>query len=357
MSFDKAKPGLILLGAKEFPRSKNFGGSEAFYNSYKKIRDYFTSKDTIGIEDHELLDLFNSDESPDEHDTRIAAYITERVKNNNVSDLIIYYTGHGGYAPQNGGYILATKSSRDDNLGVSSITLKNLSITISKCARNIRTYLILDCCFAGDAVMSFQSDNVEILKKQIDDDFPSKGISLLCSSSKDLPSIIVKERNITMFSEGLEMALRNGNKFSSNPYLTFRELHQLVLSHLKDLNPGEFVRPEIHTPKMPQGDIADIPLFPNKAKKNPYDIQARKKAFESKIVSNDLVGACKLFMDFIVDFDTTKKYEMEMILTAAECNGLEEEKTSGALNRESYQSDRKKLYIKMMTIVKDLMTV
>jgi len=305
MSIEKGKVGVILLGAQSFPNSVNYGSSEAFSNSYKKIKAFLTDDSKgLGLNPQtDILDLFDSDSSADAQDVSISAFIRDR-KQKKIEDLIIYYTGHGGYAPENGGYLLTIKSTRDDNPGVSSLTFKTLSITISKYATDLRIYFILDCCFAGEAI--YQSTSLEIIKKQVENDFPSKGIAFLCAASKELPAIIVKERNITQFTEGLEKALREGSKIINNGYLTLREIEKITFENIKELNktnPSEIIRPEVHSPDQREGDIAGIRHFPNYAfLRKIYDFKEQRKEIMVRLGNDNLWEASQLLQTFTFNF-------------------------------------------------------
>ena len=364
MPIEKDRVGLVLLGSQVFPKSKNFVSSKAFFNSYQKIKSLFCDAGCLGVPAHHTLDLFDSEHGPDDQDALVSTYIQNLKDSRQITDLIIYYIGHGSYAPENGGYLLAIRTSRDDNLGISSITMKSLARTVSKKARNIRTFIILDCCFSGDARHVFQSPQNDLLRKAIEDDFPTEGVALFCSSSSADPSLIIPERNITMFTEAFEKALRRGTHAINRPYLSLHELKKLTFQFIKELNPGEFVRPEVHTPSQGAGDIAEIPHFPNLGfKVNGYDILAREKLLEAKVIHNDLSGLGAAFMDFVSDFDVNKKYRMEAILIGSDCNDLNEtfidlkrDRDEDENKREKFRDKRRELYVKILSIVHDLTT-
>ena len=124
----------------------------------------------------------------------------------------------------------------------------------------------------------------------------------------------------------------------------------ITLDIIKNLNPGEAIRPEIHTPNQDEGDISDIPFFPNPAfKNNPYDILARGKIIKTHLCFNDFTTAVKFLMDFVEDFDIDNKYEESVILLAAESHELN--KIRAELPRYEYRNERKELYSKMLEIL------
>lgn len=358
MPLERDRVGLVLLGASEFPDSTHFTGSEAFLNSKKRIKDFFLN--AVQINNEQILDLFDQDLSPNTIDASIESFVTKR--KGGMQDLFIFYSGHGGYDSLNGGFLLAIRQSRDANLGVSSVTAKSLGKTLTKSAYDLRLFLILDCCFAAEIYTEFfQSPVNDVIEKQISSSFPEKGLALLCSTSKDDPSLIIKERGITMFSEGLENALRKGTSRIEREYLSLRELGTLTYSYIKDMNKGEGVRPEVHTLIMPKGDIADIPLFTNFAYQQrgtdiAYNIETRKEEIESNMMDNNVMIMRSLFISFVKDFDKEAKYSKEKVKLASRCLALEDLKpTKEDIDRyERYLGDRMKIYEDILTIINEI---
>jgi hypothetical protein len=359
MPLEKDKIGLILLGASSFPKAPSFQGSEAFTQAKDRIRGFFGKNFFTDENTDKILDLFDTPEEPDYIDEQINDFIEKN--RTDIKDLVIYYVGHGGYDSDNG-FLLTIKKSRQANLGVSSITAKSLGRTLSKSANKLRLFLILDCCFAGEIFNQFQSPVMDVVHRSISESFPENGLALLCATSKDKPAIIVKDRNITMFSEGLDSAFRKGNPNIKSEYLSFRQIAELTYSLIKQNNPGEAVRPEVHSPKMSNGDIADLPHFINNSYTAQgvaiaYDIDARKKEIEDNIMNNNLQNASKLFMDFVNDFDRKKNYIITVCLTVAKCNELEEGKPAkGTPDYEQYKKERLELYSEILKIVHDIRT-
>ena len=362
MPLEKNKTGLILLGAKEFPNSEHFTGSGAFYNANEKIKKYFIDNyDLVYSEDitrTDILNLFNTEKDPNEIDQVIRQFIQ---LNSRKEDLVVHYVGHGGF-DNTVGFLLAIKKSRDENLGVSSITSKSLGKTLSKIANHLRLYIILDCCFSAAFFDSIQAPIIDLVKKDVEDNFPQNGIALLCATSKSRPAMIIRAGAITMFSEGLEMALTKGSTKIENEFLTLRDIGNVTYSYIKDSNPGEAIKPEVHSPKMQNGDIADAPFVKNysfdipQGLINAFDINKRQKDIAECVRLNNVLDLSKLFMDFVADFDKKKKYRTIEPRISAICNRLENERfpvdSPGYIQ---YLKDRDDLYERILTIVFDIL--
>ena len=354
MPLEKNKVSLIVVGASSFPKSRNFQTDTAFLSAKNRIVDFFCDPHGLSLEKNKILDLFDLDESSDAQDNAIFEFIT-RMKVQGITDLFLYYVGHGGFTPHEGDFFLAIKCTRDSNPGVSSVRLSTLSRTISTSAHDIRTFIILDCCFSGQAGISFMSNGIiEAVGKKLKEDFPAKGVALLCSSSKDLPSLIIKDRNITMFTEGLDKALRNGDPSIRNKYLSLRQIHNLTSNYIKQLNLGNATRPEVISPIQPMGDIAEIPHFFNNAyAESKTDILVRKREIEAEIIRNNLINASNLFIDFVRDFDLKETYNVESVLIGSDCYDLEEEKS--AIEKDIFKERRKQIYVRILGIIKEIL--
>jgi hypothetical protein len=352
---EKNKAGVIILGASSFPDSPNFQEDTAFFEAKKRVEDYFLDQHGLALnKEDQILDLFDSEKDPNGQDVAITAFI-RKIKSLEIKDLFVYYVGHGGFTAHEEAFYLAIRATRDSNPAVSSITFKSLSTTIANCASAMRTFIIIDCCFSGAAGFSFQSGDISVAAgKQLQDDFPSKGVALLCSSSKDIPSLIIKDRNITMFTEGLHLALSKGDPSISNKYLSLKQIHQLTFSYIKQMNPGKDVRPEVMSPYQPVGDIAEMPHFINFAYSDPKaDILLKKREIDEEMVKNNVQVVGKLLIDFVRNFDMAEVYYEESILIGVDCFDLEEEKAT--LDKEIYREKRKKLYVHIMEIIRNIL--
>ncbi len=70
---------LILLGASAWPFSPEFQSSEAFANAARRVKAYFLNVRPFGLPAENLLDLFDSDKSPDELDVAIGQFLEQRI--------------------------------------------------------------------------------------------------------------------------------------------------------------------------------------------------------------------------------------------------------------------------------------
>ena len=268
---------IILLGASEWPDAPEFQDSLAFANSANKIKQYFLASSGFGLPEENLLDLFNIKQSPDDIDREIGQFLDlrslkMRQSGNIPKDLLVYFIGHGGFVGSESDFYLAIHRTRTSNLMASGIHVVSLAHTLKEKARFLRRIIVLDCCFAGAAFRAFQSNPAQIaIIKAIDafdakekgsGEIPERGTSLLCSSGHKTPSLLSPDGNYTMFSKALLQALHTGNAYLKKN-LSLRDLAKLTADILHSTSNASAPRPEVHSPDQSQGDIADIPFFPN----------------------------------------------------------------------------------------------
>src|SRR5262249_15635425 len=168
------------------------------------------------------------------------------------------------------------------NEALSSIRGSDLATAIKDNARFLRRYLILDCCFSAAIYAEFQTGPGRVATAQFAKELPLKGTSLLCSSNPDDPSLVSSMVKRTMFSDALICALTEGHP-TLGETISFSELGELVKENLRSKYAGEWARPEVHSPDQREGDVADLPMFPNPAHKIEVEseqLEKRRRAEE-----------------------------------------------------------------------------
>jgi len=270
----------ILLGASEWPYYPEFQGSLAFANSANRLKTYLLNAQKFGLPSKNLLDLFNKDLSADDIDRAMSNFLHKRISTMNANgnpakDLLVYYVGHGGFIGPESEYFLAIRRTREENPRSSSIAIMSLAHTLKEKARWMRRLVILDSCFSAIAFSAFQAAPGQVAQRQSIDAFrepgegtghlwPERGTALLCSSGPRAPSLIASTS--TMFTEALLYALSTGNRRQQDKsYISLRELTALTNDFLAD---SSAPRSYLHSPDQSEGDVADIPFFPNLATRN-----------------------------------------------------------------------------------------
>jgi hypothetical protein len=257
----------IVMGASEY-RFADLEPLPAAANAAVAFLSYLTSKEGLNLPVRNVLDVFDSDKSPRDIDAEIAGFLKRRqdaLKQKGLSarDLILYYVGHGGFTAGDQGYFLALRTTVKDHEGTSGLRMVDLAGTLSKSARDLRRFLILDCCFAGSADGFFQmSSPAESMRRKTLESFPRRGTALLCASSASNVALAPSKQPYTMFSGVLLDVLRKG-RLTSDAAFSLNQVGAEVREGIQTQFTNEAVRPKVSSPDEREGDIADIPLFPN----------------------------------------------------------------------------------------------
>lgn len=142
----------IILGADDWSRS-GLGSSEAFANSANAIRNYLLDTATLHLPRSNLLDLFNDNRDASAQVTVIGRFLRTRIFRNDetsekITDVLIYYTGHGALHQSSNEYFLLVKNTEAGFEYATGLHFRYLADCLSQQAAFLRKYIILDCCFA-----------------------------------------------------------------------------------------------------------------------------------------------------------------------------------------------------------------
>jgi tetratricopeptide (TPR) repeat protein len=179
------------------------------------------------------------------------------------SDLLFYFVGHGGFVAPDDAYCLFVRFTQERLLRTTSLHITDLAEVFREHARHLRGYFILDACFAGAAPrFIFQSSRGEMIRRELAQQFPRKGMALLCSSSGQHVSKAPRGEPFTMFT-GTLLNILTRNHPREEERLSLRALGRLTADLIRERYEDAAVRPEVHSPDQRDGDLADVPLFPN----------------------------------------------------------------------------------------------
>ncbi|WP_157507515.1 hypothetical protein [Ktedonobacter racemifer] len=185
--------------------------------------------------------------------------------------MLIYFVGHGGFAGTSHDFYLMLHRANASSLRATGLSIDALAEVLREQARQARRYLLLDCCFAAAAFRSFMGGpDQTAIEKTLDafavqaksSGFPGRGTVLLCSSDQKSPSLLLPDESSTMFSHALLDVLKNGDLHRSHP-MSLRDLKELSEDRLVALPEKNAPRPGLYSPDQSEGDVADVPLFPN----------------------------------------------------------------------------------------------
>jgi formylglycine-generating enzyme required for sulfatase activity len=252
------KLGVVVIGASQFPLWPGLE-HEAFARSAQAFSSVIMEDGTSLWGRPAVLDLFDGPENQIDLIGRIKQFLQSEPY---LTDLIIYYCGHGCFTSDRT-YYLALKTTEPDSpaTGLMLPLLRN-GLEVQLALK--RVFLILDCCFAGEVVRRWQTNAIGIVvESNVFDAFPKSGTAVIAASAKNSPAIVAGP--LTMFTGALVEAIKQGIP-SRGRELSFRDVLESVRSMIGRNYGKEAVYPEIHTPHMEGGvDISFKHMFINRA--------------------------------------------------------------------------------------------
>lgn len=250
--------GLIILGASKFPHVPRFNKA-AFSRSARALQAIFAEESTL-LAPLTLHYLFDEPHTPKDLIESIRDFL---VRNPQLTDVILYYCGHGCFLPDRSYYLALRGTKESDAYSGLILSLFRTSLDAELAVKNV--FLILDCCFGGQAVKEWQSDGIgTVVKNDIFRTFPRRGTALILASSKSLPALAPAGEPLTMFTGALLETIRGGIPCKPRA-LSFRDVVDGAWERIAAKYGEKAVRPEIHAPVQPEGDISFTPLFINRA--------------------------------------------------------------------------------------------
>jgi hypothetical protein len=260
----------VILGAHDWSAA-SLESSDAFANSARAIRDYVISDNGLALKTDDVLDLFDDERDASSQISVLARFLKRRLAEHEadgapITDLFIYYTGHGAFHHANNEYFLLVRNSESGLEYTTGLQIRYLSDCLSLLAPFIRKFIVLDCCFAAAAGAIFQSVPADIARQAIET-LPSRGTLLFCSSSPRVPSRIEPGEPYTQFTGALNAVLTEGSASPTSPLIfTFQDLRDLVWALLSTRYGNRAVRPALIAPDQTDGDLAEKPAIVNNAK-------------------------------------------------------------------------------------------
>ena len=274
MNIGKRSVFAVVLGASEYPNflSLQSSGGEAFKASAIRFMNCLSQLfgENWLSNSRQFLNLFDSSGNQDQQIQEMSRFL----KNANADNhhLIIYYVGHGGFIDHDE-YFLALRNTREHYERTSSLVIKALADVVELDFPKGNVYLVLDCCFAGAAVQSFQSGMLSRnLSGANERTFPRAGTAILCASSRDQVALSQGSGYLTQFSECFTDVLEEGIE-DEGAYLSLRQISEEVRSQARKFGYRR-IDPDLHSPRQKGTDAADHQFIPNLAYKTTSNSRA-----------------------------------------------------------------------------------
>lgn len=233
--------------------------NQAFAASKLRIAEVLTN-DYLLANRVEVLDLFDKEITAAEIVDRVYTFLDQ---DRGLTDLVIYYCGHGAFLPDRS-YYLTLKSTRQGREATTGLLFRQFRLDLDDLLHDKRTYLLLDCCYAAAAVSDWMSSGSisNVIADQIESAFPAGGTALLVAASRSNPAIAPIGHETTLFSGHLIAAIRDGAEVDRKD-LSLADLAEAVRIRIRREPLARHVLPEMHVPRQSSGDMSLLPLIRN----------------------------------------------------------------------------------------------
>jgi hypothetical protein len=242
------------------------------------MRAYFMDRELgLGVPSAQILDLFDSPLEPGRQRNSIRLFLESLVTasaGSEIRNIFVHYVGHGMIIDK--AYYVALSTTTTEEETTTCLRMRDLGITLHN-YHGFRRFVILDCCYAAataaewmggesaitqKASQAFQGDDPPDDEQQLSVDEITQGTTLLCAADQFEEAMSPANIEHTMFGDALLNVLKYGAK-NAGPFLNVNNLEGLTWTWMKHKYPEKAVRPVVHSPDQPQGNIARIGIFPN----------------------------------------------------------------------------------------------
>jgi hypothetical protein len=277
----------VILGAHEWTGA-GLGRSPSFLRSAKGILGYLLDSAGLGLDPSMVLDLFDDTASAGEQlarirDTLDSSFRDRRSEGSPITDLIVYYVGHG-QTDDEGRLTLLVRRSLLGMEVETGIKAADLARVLRISAPQQRRIIILDCCFSEAAAKAFIGMSSSLgqavaatAARDLEDDQARRGTLLLCSSPVGQVSMAPPNAAHTLFSGAVLHVLRNGME-SRPAELSIADLRDGAFTRMVEDFGANAPRPVLHQVNASHGDLTRAHAFPNIARRRIIEAEARLEA-------------------------------------------------------------------------------
>ncbi|MDO9713144.1 tetratricopeptide repeat protein, partial [Paracraurococcus sp. LOR1-02] len=271
---DPTSTAAVVLGAHDWTDA-GLSRAPSFRRSARGIVAYLYDPAGLGLDPELVLDLFDDPTGAGDQLARVRDTLDELLRERRevgrpVSDVLVYYVGHG-FTDDQGHLSLLVRRSRRGLEAETGIKAPHLARMLRLAAPQQRRSVILDCCFSEAAARAFigmASDlNQQVAAtaaQDLGDDQPARGTLLLCSSPVGRVSMGAPNAERTLFTGAVLDVLRCGIEGRS-PVLSFADLRDAAFERMVVSFGANAPRPALHQVNAAHGDLTRVPAFPNRA--------------------------------------------------------------------------------------------
>ena len=283
----------LVFGASHWPDAPKFEDAPSFEQSANALIDYLRDPEGFGLPWANIKIFFNSLDDAAEQLEQAKQFIERRRRQaigtaEVPTDLLVFFVGHGDFEGEPRDFYLSIRRTHEERPLITSITARELGNLIRRSAGDLRTYLIVDCCFAAALQHGFMTSRLGLAEMRLHEALPrgtlstepdqamipASGVALLASAGLNDPALAPRDQRLTAFTSALLDVLRTGSaRFGQR--LSLQDVHYLVDRRLAELFPGG-TRPEMRPLRQALGRVELVPFLPNAAFRGAQEEQRRQ---------------------------------------------------------------------------------
>jgi hypothetical protein len=275
---DPASTAAVVLGAHDWTDA-GLGRAPSFLRSARSVVAYLYDPAGLALDPELVHDLFDDtagagDQLARMRDTLDVQLRERRDNGRPVTDVLVYYIGHGQTDDQ-GQLSLLVRRSRRGMETETGIKASDLARALSRAAPQQRRCVIIDCCFSEAAARGFIGMAADLnqtvaatVLKDLRDDQAERGTLLLCSSPVGEVSMGAPNAERTLFTGAVLEVLRKGLE-GQPQYLSFADLRDAAFFRMVRTFGANAPRPILHQVNAAKGDLTRVAAFPNYARTGP----------------------------------------------------------------------------------------
>jgi hypothetical protein len=153
-----ASTAAVILGAHDWTEA-GLGRTSSFLRSARRVTAYLYDSAGLALDSELVLDLFDDPAGAGDQLSRLRETLDVQLRERRdagrpVTDLFVYYIGHG-HTDDQGHLSLLVRRSRRGLEAETGIKAPDLARTLRLAAPQQRRCIILDCCFSEAAARAF----------------------------------------------------------------------------------------------------------------------------------------------------------------------------------------------------------
>jgi tetratricopeptide (TPR) repeat protein len=280
----------LIFGASRWPDCPKFPEAPSLERSADAFIQYLRSEEGLCLPLRNIKSLFGSFDDPSEQLNQAQTFVDQRRREGidqgrPISDLLLFYAGHGDFERDGRDFYLTIRRTHKDRPLLTSITAGSLGNWVRQTARDLRTFLIIDCCFAAALRHGFLTSPLGLAELRLsealpdpavfdtDNDLPVSGVALLAAAGLNHAAIASPMEVYTRFTAALLEVLREGDARLPT-FLSLSDLHLLVQRRMSQSFP-DGAQPELRSLQQTRGRVELVRLFRNPAAER---LKKRKEA-------------------------------------------------------------------------------